>query len=1550
MPLNTKNISLQEKLKDELQKGGDPSKFERLVAALLDRLLGVLITVASKGFQHGGDAGPAGQQGRRFRLECKKYSNTTKFNERELRGEIDQALDRDEALEAWVLITTGSVSEQIRHSLFLKGKETGVPILILDWPNGNELTPLAGLCAYAPDIVESKFSKEAGVLARELRPVLGDTIEKLNRDLQSWYLGFEMLRGVSHEKLEKIWNSPQEATAEFGQNTAGGAQVKKIKRTSVHNALTSWWQNPEKETPVTVVGYEGVGKTWATLHWIIDNKHNQPIILTIASSSMPTGDVSETTVKELLANCLYEITQVQDSKHWLHRLNRLLKRPIDEGPVLTLFFDGLNQEPSVKWLKLLKVLQKEKFIGRVRVIISTRNHYFEEKLSKFRDLIFKPKHVGVGPFDIEPEGELDQMLKLEDLTRADLHPDVIELARNPRLFRLVIRLREKLLEPGELTIHRLLWEYGRDSLGERAGKSFSENGWKEWLREIAQEHRNGIREFSSRSLGQTLERSDLSENQVYQRLSEIIDGRFTTRNESGTFEIIPSILAHSLGLLLLDNLYQADSPTFEKLESKLTEWFDPISGLDKKAEILRAAVSILVGQDHPKKSLTSGVLVTAWLQTQNVPDEHRKELVGLASNLPDALLDAVEHSNSRVYSSARNWAVRALRTIPRTSTDILSLIVKRAYRWLCVVSLDFDPKASKENEKWRSEHFRKLIGTDSSGRINILGTEIELVNHNSSLLKSTVPSIIEGFRLAEIQPIFKAAAIEFAIRGTSRIWNDMKWLCLLNEIDSDETAETLRNLSESVLYQKPESHIHPDLPSHIAALLLWLTGQEKDDNKAVSIDPESLRPFSYDKDYLVDPSKEVFPLERRHAETVLNNMQIKPPFRIQRTKELWLDPNFKPPVSFIEEVLEATTDIDVEKLSRHRFRTEEDLLFEDLELALARCSPDSLADLMQRKLQSMKNCSEESRYWSSLSFIEHLVLRGSTEANVAQELRLNGKKNDDDEAHINNQLLLVEVLGMDAQEQFDELIKADLKYIYSDFEEILLTPTPEKIDELISRYSNGTDKQRDDLITLLSSSQIKLQLSDRAWSWIESFAMQEGNLRRFAFKILSNTDLKRFGETLRDNNWSWNPKKEDLWVNHYGTLALIEATLAFRFDKLVARLAPWLLLKAALLRGSNRSEIRLATETLGQVLAAKNAKKPDPDSILLVNRIKENSWPNSFSLTLKPASTENENLKLMFDSEFQNKKLNQAIKVTEACVSEARSSGTLYLVNMKYKDFEPVLLYASDLVEQWLADLHNPTDEFQRRILLAEETFLALCEALLIHNPKHGVQLWRILHTTLKTRYLGAGGVEDLLHMVFRVPDSPDVITLRKELVELKNCNTDLDLFNIAIAASYNGKADWIDALIREDRASPLVWRQRRALTLAGFSANNQLPVTGAWPEGEMKTVYTSLRWKSARQRWIEACARHWWEAFLNSSDPNEAYAAWVLFLHSADRRIEPYISQYKNVERNSNDFTNLKTIHVELNRPHIKRACNRNEKELEKNFLGRRTPNYVGPWFSQTD
>ena len=258
MSLSTAELDNQKKLKRELQNAQEASKLEHLAAALIGRLLDVPIAVSKGSYQYGADAGPAGQQGRRFRLECKKYRDTSRLNKRELLGEVDQALMRDEALEAWVLVATCSVSEQIRQSLDLHGERLGVPILVIDWVD-HEVAPLAALCAFAPDLVEKEFSKEAGTAARSLQAISEGAIERLRRDLQSWCLGFEAIRTRSHDKLdEDLELVARIESCTRTRRVAGGAQQKKVKRSAVHEALNTWWQGPVWEgAPAGVVGLEG---------------------------------------------------------------------------------------------------------------------------------------------------------------------------------------------------------------------------------------------------------------------------------------------------------------------------------------------------------------------------------------------------------------------------------------------------------------------------------------------------------------------------------------------------------------------------------------------------------------------------------------------------------------------------------------------------------------------------------------------------------------------------------------------------------------------------------------------------------------------------------------------------------------------------------------------------------------------------------------------------------------------------------------------------------------------------------------------------------------------------------------------------------------------------------------------------------------------------------------------------------------------------------------------------------------------------------------------
>ena len=267
------------------------------------------------------------------------------------------------------------------------------------------------------------------------------------------------------------------------------------------------------------------------------------------------------------------------------------------------------------------------------------------------------------------------------------------------------------------------------------------------------------------------------------------------------------------------------------------------------------------------------------------------------------------------------------------------------------------------------------------------------------------------------------------------------------------------------------------------------------------------------------------------------------------------------------------------------------------------------------------------------------------------------------------------------------------------------------------------------------------------------------------------------------------------------------------------------------------------------------------------------------------------------------------------------------------------------MVEQWLEGCTEATRDFQHRVFLAEGAYIALCEALLAYDPERGTRLWKTLRTIMIMRYIGAAGVEELLHIVFRVPDSPAVTALRDELAELEHCHTDQALFNLAIVAAYNGKDDWLATLIKQDQASKFAWRRKRAIVLAGFTVNNTLPVEDAWPSGEIKTGYADLAQKAARHRWAEACARHWWRAYLASSDPTKAYAAWVLFLRSADRRCWVWMNQDIEAAQESDDFFKLKMIHAGLNQGKLENALKKREDKLDKNFLDRRIFAGVGPW-----
>lgn len=502
----THEVTLNQ-LKSLLQSAGE-KEFEKLVAALFGVLLDCFIYVSKSGFQFGADAGTSTSAGVNIRFECKRYSDDTALSERELLGEIEQAHSRDLFLEAWVLVATRRANEQLATSLSRMGNRLGLPIIIVDWQS-QEFPRLAALCTIDPIKVGEIISPAAQSLVEELVEAGIPFLDRLRNEIQSWCLGYINLQRASHKYIQKIWTDEAYSYGKTGQNMSGGSYGQlRVRREATYAALSAWWEQAETPSAVAVFGIEGTGKTWACVDWLAENLSNLPIILLVnASFVRGMRETSEPDIAELIAYQLLRLSSVRNIEFWIERVKRLLASPLESGPRILLYIDGLNECRSVKWVRLVQTVQETELCSRVRLAISTRPDHFHNDLRSGRICHPQMASIEVRPFDKAEGGELDQLLKMHGVSRSDFSSQLIDICCNARLLSLVIRLRASLRGLSDVTVHRVLWEYGRDGISMRSDRAFSATEWSEWLKRVARDYRSGFSLTSRTSIEESDHRS-----------------------------------------------------------------------------------------------------------------------------------------------------------------------------------------------------------------------------------------------------------------------------------------------------------------------------------------------------------------------------------------------------------------------------------------------------------------------------------------------------------------------------------------------------------------------------------------------------------------------------------------------------------------------------------------------------------------------------------------------------------------------------------------------------------------------------------------------------------------------------------------------------------------------------------------------------------------------------------------------------------------------------------------------------------------------------------
>ena len=941
---------------------------EDLVGELLGQLVGVVFSRARGGSQHGGDGGVQGDHRRHLIFEAKRYRVGTQFNDREIRGEIDEAVERNPDLEAWILVSTRDVPEQTVTAMRAAARPRGIEALVIDWLP-SRLPRLAALCASAPDTVEDVLGQESRRLLVDIRSSehYDELIQSITASLRDTVIGFELLRRLSHARVNEIWSSRYLAESRFGQNVAAGdlgqAHVERIGP----NAELDSWRLQFSSNPgnaALIVGREGMGKTWAAVHWLQSRLNELPIVVLAPSLVLGAPHEGSSTLISLMARCMRDLDQLaeRDERYWEARVRRLLRRPIEEGPVFILFFDGMNEQPSYQWKFALNLLQDEPLCQRVRVLASVRNSFIEEQLGNLVGWIAQPVRIEVGPYDDKPGGEFDQRLQAAGMSRNDMPDSLKELARVPRLFDLVIRLKDRLGGVERVTVHRLIWEHGATALRTSA---FTPSDWLVFVRGLAEDFIHGQVRHTRKRVTELSSDSGTSVDTVIQRLSQIVDGAFAQTGDWGDIEFEADFVRHALGLVLV---YELESQNDLESRETLERVFEPWSEHDEAAEIFKASVSITLASDVANTRPILNELCTRWVRCQNLPDAHLDELSRLAVELVEPLLHAVEETRGHVASSSRYRAVNALNKVDHNDANVARKIAESGARWLARIS-QARPTGSDEVETEMflrtKQRLQERIGNSDGGYVNVLGRELEIVPQTDEGLSVVAAQLLQGRPLAGCIEYFVAEALNLAISGSRG--DEQAWLNVVNDTDPGETAERLRESSERILLCQREDGVHNQLNERVAAILLWRTGYPEDALRARQIDPGLDPVFSYAKDYEIDPAKSFYELERRHVDDAIIRNELPLTRRIQRTLEHLMDPSLSIPDSFVDEIVSEVQNFNWDNVNVGMTRTIDDRTWRNLMLVLARCAPDELARIERERICEFAKREGEARYGAALT-------------------------------------------------------------------------------------------------------------------------------------------------------------------------------------------------------------------------------------------------------------------------------------------------------------------------------------------------------------------------------------------------------------------------------------------------------------------------------------------------------------------------------------------------------------------------------------------------------
>ncbi len=1370
--------------------------------------------------------------------------------------------------------------------------------------------------------------------------------------------------------------------------------VKFIERRTLTKELDIWYSNWGKEKKIfTVLGEEGDGKTWGVARWLgqkIQQYDTFPAIVFLSSIQANINDPLNL-LSEVIARSNFNVLTKEEIKS---SVERWLDKPNGDTPILLLVLDGINERHNFQWWgQLLDVLVSSPWQNNVAILTTCRKGYWS---LHYRSLHFSKTNA----YELPPysENELQEALQRNGLNRSEISDNLFPLICKPRYFDLVTKYRKRIADSGDITVARLIYEDWRDRLQRKRSINLDDNDFQGLIKNLA----GKTLEKQSRRL----EKIEIEENipfiaEKQEIFEELRTGGILIKKGTKN-KVKEEFLAYGFGLLLVEELDEASEQGENNLEEEISQWLEPHAEMDIKGEICHYA-SLIALEDIEISHNVKVALLLAWVNSHNPGENIDNKVIAYLYLAPDAYTELAE----KVWSETRDnpWAQELLMYAflhRQKNENILNKLAPKLEEWLGLVHLDGfsiqrppDPNLEKLRQKIRARAGQQFYGFSIQpcpdpnleklrqkicARAGQAGQQLqpgEFEFHGYRLKAITDDGLMRLGRVAlglisylPRKQFIRAIAIGCLAEAIMDYPDKYNLFQLILSTAADSVWDEIKSEAEKLIASDT-------LVTKQAAyrLLSWEGSQQAYELQQTL--PKDLFPFLILKEHhQQDLCTSSIQWSQDECEICLQRSDLSVHLIAEQLKPLCINPDLKVPDNLGTRLESLVKEINTNSLWSNVGQNSEDIKFEKYEPALCAYAPNAIADLVRATIQNSTSRSGTSLRQLSFHIWEHYPILNKTEKKAIYQAwqKFNRRYNSEEELEkiAESHLFRVVLEQLEPEEQLTDLLQRpetalDLLSFEHSFKPIINS------EEALSQLDQVNNKESlERILWFLGTHRKNLdqyEICQHIYPILDS--SENSSTRSLVLKILYESSDEIIINKFIDSSWQWNCEHYDS-ENHWGSLLLCKYGQNLSYESLKNRIHLSYLGFAIPYRDLNLKEVQQYAEDLDLILSDIEQNLPElpTDFPFIEVRIREdddlsNLTPIQLSdLYLKHSQAfvsqnsiwgglnKNKSQEQLTVNDDKDNITKQRSKIVKETLQEQLTAGNYYFCRPIPKDvLEKVITQRPDLVDKWLKSILSEQDNIARKLINLATTFSEiLCYVLLRQNHPQAIELYRYLDQAEKKVIIldYDTNIRFLDYALFQIEPNESI---KKEWKErLEKSQSDLELMELAIAAQ-NGKGEnWLQSYAEQRLQSSAPLDFSYAVTILGFLENN-------WAFDRLSEVAQKQpdTWRKQRvnlslERWQKnSWAKHWFTNFISETERVTAWRCFRLFLQCVDRRF--WLWQKDVLNETSSPITYLSFL--EDNKETIRNSIRKNEKQLEKHFLGHKIPvpqHQVWPWIKFSD